>query len=209
MTSPYVKRPMANTVEMQISQGCKSYDLYITSEFRRSMFVEGKMKDGNTTVRVSTLNMMYNDNREKYDEMVKGMEDKAKANKMLFLGVSNDAFIFIAAGQVILDTVNTYLESYEIGARVARVVLTKEIGEKEPPKCYPLRQPKAARYRHDPAHHSPAKWAWEHHLAEYYVDNPKIYHLPSPIRINIDTVINGQRIVANVEEKDAGSVELL
>ena len=36
---------MANTVEMQIAEGCKSYDLYVTSEFRRSMFVEGKMKD--------------------------------------------------------------------------------------------------------------------------------------------------------------------
>ena len=75
MTSPYKTRPMANTVEMQIAEGCKSYDLYVTSEFRRSMFVEGKMKNGDTTVRVSTLNMMYNDNREKYDEMIKAMED--------------------------------------------------------------------------------------------------------------------------------------
>ena len=201
MTSPYVKRPMANTVEMQICEGCKSYDLYVTSEFRRSMFVEGKMKDGDTTVRISTLNMMYNDNREKYDEMVKAMENKAKANKMLFLGVSNDAFVFVAAGQVIVDTVNTYLESYEIGARVARVILTKEIGEKEPPKCYPLRQPKAARYRHAPATHSPNEWAWEPHLAEYYVNNTKMYHLPSPVTINIDTVIDGKRVVANVKEK--------
>ena len=199
MTSPYVKKPMANTVEMQIAQGCKSYDLYVTSEFRRSMFVEGKMKDGDTTIRVSTLNMMYNDNREKYDEMIKAMEDKAKANKMLFLGVSNDAFVFVAAGQVILDTVNTYLESYEIGARVARVVLTKEIGENEPPKCYPLRQPKAARYRHAPANHSPAEWAWEHHLAEYYVDNAKIYHLPSPVKIHASVVVDGVKINANVE----------
>ena len=199
MTSPYKTRPMANTVEMQISQGCKSYDLYVTSEFRRSMFVEGKMKDGDTTVRLSTLNMMYKDDREKYDAMIKSMKDKAKANKMLFLGVSNDAFVFVAAGQVILDTVNTYLESYEIGARVARVVLTKEIGEKEPPKCYPLRQPKAARYRHVPAYHSPAEWAWERHLSEYYVDNPKIYYLPSPVKINIETNIDGQKIVANVE----------
>ena len=201
MTSPYKTRPMANTVEMQIAEGCKSYDLYVTSEFRRSMFVEGKMKDDSTTVRISTLNMMYNDNREKYDEMVKGMEDKAKANKMLFLGVSNDAFVFVAAGQVIVDTVNTYLESYEIGARVARVILTKEIGEKEPPKCYPLRQPKAARYRHAPATHSPNEWAWEPHLAEYYVNNTKMYHLPSPVTINIDTVIDGKRVVANVKEK--------
>ena len=199
MTSPYKTRPMANTVEMQIAEGCKSYDLYITSEFRRSMFVEGKMKDGDTTIRISTLNMMWNDNREKYDKMVKAMEDKAKANKMLFLGVSNDAFVFIAAGQVIIDTVNTYLESYEIGARVARVVLTKEIGEHDPPKCYPLRQPKAPRYRHAPATHSPNEWAWEHHLSEYYVDNPEMYYLPSPVKISIDTVIDGVKIVANVK----------
>ena len=191
---------MANTVEMQISQGCKSYDLYITSEFRRSMFAEGKMEDGNITLRVSTLNMMYNENREEYNKMIKNMEDKAKANKMLFLGVSNDAFVFIAAGQVIMDTVNTYLESYEQGARVARIVLTKEIGEKEPPKCYPLRQPNAARYRHAPANHSPVDWAWEHHLAEYYVDNAKIYHLPSKVKMTVDTVIDGQKIVANIEE---------
>jgi hypothetical protein len=191
---------MASTVEMQIAQGCKSYDLYITSEFRRSMFAEGKMEDGNTTLRISTLNMLYNENREEYNKTIKNMEDKAKANKMLFLGVSNDAFVFIAAGQVIMDTVNTYLESYEQGARVARIVLTKEIGEKEPPKCYPLRQPNAARYRHAPANNSPADWAWEHHLAEYYVDNAKIYHLPSKVKMTVDTVIDGQKIVANVEE---------
>jgi len=200
-TSPYKNKPMANTVEMQIAEGCKSYDLYITSEFRRSMFVEGKMKDGDTTIRISTLNMMWNDNREKYDKMVKAMEDKAKANKMLFLGVSNDAFVFIAAGQVIIDTVNTYLESYEIGARVARVVLTKEIGEHDPPKCYPMRQPKAARYRHEPATHSPEKWAWESHLSEYYVDNAKMYYLPSPVMMNLETVIDGKKINANIEEK--------
>ena len=200
MTSPYKTRPMANTVEMQISQGCKSYDLYVTSEFRRSMFVEGKIKDGDTTLRISTLNAMYNENRAQYDKMIKDMKDKGKANKMLFLGVSNDAFVFIAAGQVIVDTVNTYLESYEIGARVARVVLTKEIGENEPPKCYPLRQPKAARYRHAPANHCPNEWAWEPHLAEYYVDNAEMYYLPSPVIMNIDTVINGKKIIANVEE---------
>ena len=200
MTSPYVKRPMANTVEMQIAEGCKSYDLYITSEFRRSMFVEGKMKDGSTTIRISTLNVMYNEHREHYDKMIEDMKNKGKANKMLFLGVSNDAFVFIAAGQVIVDTVNTYLESYEIGARVARVVLTKEIGEKEPPKCYPLRQPKAARYRHAPWTPCPNEWAWEPHLAEYYVDNAEMYYLPSPVIMNIDTVIDGKKIIANVEE---------
>ena len=199
MTSPYVKRPMANTVEMQIAQGCKSYDLYITSEFRRSMFVEGKMQDGSTTLRISTLNVMYNDNREQYNKMIEDMKNKGKANKMLFLGVSNDAFVFIAAGQVIIDTVNTYLESYEQGARVARVVLTKDIGEHEPPKCYPLRQPKAARYRHLPATHSPVEWAWEHHLPEYYVDNPEMYYLPSPVKMNIETVIDGTKVVANIE----------
>jgi hypothetical protein len=191
---------MANTVEMQIAEGCKSYDLYITSEFRRSMFVEGKMEDGDTTLRISTLNMMYHENREEYDKMIKKMEDKAKANKMLFLGVSNDAFVFIAAGQVIVDTVNTYLKSYEPGSRVSRIVLTKEIGEKGPPKCYPLRQPKAARYRHAPNNNAPCGWAWEGHLAEYYIDNPKMHYLPSKVKMNIDTVIDGKRIVANVEE---------
>ena len=201
MTSPYKTRPMANTVEMQIAEGCKSYDLYVTSEFRRSMFVEGKMKDGDTTLRISTLNAMYNENRAQYDKMIKDMKDKGKANKMLFLGVSNDAFVFIAAGQVIVDTVNTYLESYEVGARIARVVLTKEIGEKEPPKCYPLRQPKAARYRHAPANHSPNEWPWEPHLAEYYVDNAEMYYLPSPVMMNFETVIDGKKITANVEER--------
>ena len=201
MTSPYKTKPMANTVEMQIAEGCKSYDLYITSEFRRSMFVEGTMSKDDITLRISTLNMMYNKNREQYNKMIEDMKNKARKNKMLFLGVSNDAFVFIAAGQVIVDTVNTYLESYEIGARVARVILTKEIGEKEPPKCYPLRNPKAARYRHAPANHSPNEWAWEPHLAEYYVDNPKIYYLPSPVKINIETVIDGKKINANIEEK--------
>ena len=158
------------------------------------------MKDGDTTLRNSTLNLRYNENREEYKKLIKNMEEKANTKKMLFLGVSNDAFVFIVAGQVIVDTVNTYLKSYEPGARVSRIILTKEIDEKDPPKCYPLRQPKAARYRHAPATHSPNEWAWEKHLAEYYVDNTRCWYLPSKVQMNIDTVIDGQRVVANVKE---------
>ena len=34
----------------------------------------------------------------------------------------------------------------------------------------------------------------------YYVDNTEMYYLPSPVIINIDTVVNGKKINANVEK---------
>ena len=59
MTSPYVTKPMASTVELQMREGCKSYDLYISSELRRSMFMTSSSSKDDTTVRLSMLNMMY------------------------------------------------------------------------------------------------------------------------------------------------------
>ena len=82
MTSPYKTKPMANTVEMQIAEGCKSYDLYITSEFRRSMFVEGTMSKDDITLRISTLNMMYNKNREQYNKMIEDIKNSFESTSI-------------------------------------------------------------------------------------------------------------------------------
>ena len=198
-SSPYTTTPMAQTVELQMREGCKSYDLYVTSEFRRSMFMTSSSKTDDTTVRVSVLNMMYSTDKDSYNKLISKFEKEAKKNKQLFLGVSNDAAVFLAAGKVIVDTVNTYLHNYERGASVRRVVLTSEIGEKEPPKCYPYR-PAQDRYRHKPnTNPPPNSFAWESHLAEYYVDNTKLWHIPSEVVASVDTVINGKRVVANLK----------
>ena len=197
-SSPYTTTPMAQTVELQMREGCKSYELYVTSEFRRSMFMTSSNSKDDTTVRLSVLNMMYSTDKNAYNELISKFEKQSKKNKQLFLGVSNDAAVFLAAGQVILDTVNTYLDNYEQGASVRRVVLTSEIGEKEAPKCYPYR-PGQDRYRHKPnTNPPPNSFAWESHLAEYYVDNPTIWHIPSEVVASIDTVIDGKRVVANI-----------
>jgi len=198
-SSPYTTTPMAQTVELQMREGCKSYELYVTSEFRRSMFMTSSNSKDDTTVRLSVLNMMYSTDKDAYNELISKFEKQSKKNKQLFLGVSNDAAVFLAAGQVILDTVNTYLDNYERGASVRRVVLTSEIGEKEAPKCYPYR-PGQSKYRHKPnTNPPPNSFAWESHLAEYYVDNPKMWHIPSEVIASIDTVIDGKRVVANLE----------
>ena len=198
-TSPYTTTPMAETVELQMREGCKSYELYVTSEFRRSMFMTSNTSKDDTTLRLSILNAMYTTDKASYDNLINKFEKHSKKNKQLFLGVSNDAAVFLAAGKVILDTVNTYLDNYERGASVRRVVLTNEIGEKEPPKCYPYR-PGQDKYRHKPnTNPPPNSFAWESHLAEYYVDNPKMWHIPSEVVANVETVIDGKKVVANIE----------
>ena len=198
-TSPYTTTPMAETVELQMREGCKSYELYVTSEFRRSMFITASTSKDDTTLRISTLNMMYITDRESYDKLINKFEKHSRKNKQLFLGVSNDAAVFLAAGKVILDTVNTYLDNYEQGASVRRIVLTNEIGEKEPPKCYPYR-PGQDRYRHKPnTNPPPNSFAWERHLAEYYVDNTKMWHIPSEVVASMETVIDDKKVVANIE----------
>ena len=190
---------MASTVELQMRECCKSYDLYISSELRRSMFMTSSSSKDDTTLRLSILNMMYSTDKNSYDKLISKFEKQSKKNKQLFLGVSNDAAVFVAAGQVILDTVNTYLDNYERGASVRRVVLTSEIGEKEPPKCYPYR-PGQDRYRHKPnTNPPPNSFAWESHLAEYFVDNTRLWHIPSQVVANIETVIDGKKVVANLE----------
>ena len=195
MSSSYTTRPMSATVELQISEGCKSYDLYISSILRRSLFCEEKMEEfelDTATIqeRISTLNSLYNENQEEYYNKIKQMEDDAEDNKMIFLGVSNDAYVFIEAGQLIIDSVNSYLESYEQGARVSRIILTNEIDEKDPPKCYPLRKPKSTRYRHTPDDKPLKSWSWEKHLCEYYVDNPRMYYLPSKVKMRIINIVD-------------------
>ena len=73
-TSPYTTTPMAETVELQMREGCKSYELYVTSEFRRSMFMTSSNSKDDTTVRLSVLNMMYSTNKDAYNELISKFE---------------------------------------------------------------------------------------------------------------------------------------
>tara|TARA_B100000674_G_scaffold301557_1_gene250377 strand:+ start:115 stop:741 length:627 start_codon:yes stop_codon:yes gene_type:complete len=205
MSSPYLTTKMADTIELVTRENCKSYDLYISSELRRSMFMTGAFKDDVSTLRVSILNMMYKTAPERYNEIIENFKNQAEKTKMLFLGVSNDAGVFIVKGQLILDTVNSYLESYVQGARVRRIVLTNEIDEKSPPKCYPMKPGglvgTSNSYKFKPNNNPPPdSFAWENHLAEYYVDKTDLWYNPSEVVANIETVIDGKKVCANVVE---------
>ena len=76
-TSPYTTTPMAQTVELQMREGCKSYDLYVTSEFRRSMFMTASSKTDDTTLRVSVLNMMYSTDKDSYNKLISKYDKRA------------------------------------------------------------------------------------------------------------------------------------
>ena len=53
MSSPYLTTKMADTIELITRENCRSYDLYISSEHRRSMFMTGKFDD-DTTISINT-----------------------------------------------------------------------------------------------------------------------------------------------------------
>ena len=84
-TSPYTTTPMAETVELQMREGCKSYELYVTSEFRRSMFMTASNSNDDTTLRVSVLNAMYSTDKDSYDTLINKFVKHSKKNKQLFL----------------------------------------------------------------------------------------------------------------------------
>ena len=182
-----MENTMENTIELEIREGCKFYDLYISSELRRSICVISKThySKTNDTIRSSTLKMLYDDNRIEYNKLIKTFEKKA-SKQMIFLGVSNDSAVFISNGQKILKMANQYLNSYEKGTKVKRIVLTHDIVGKSPSKCYPMRPGGIVgldkSYYHKPSYDGPfGQYVWECHLAEYYIDTPKVWHSPRNI----------------------------
>lgn len=173
----------ANTVELQIREGCKIYDLYISSDFRNSLNISGLSKEEHAIYGKSILKILYDNDKEGYDKMTNSFKEIAKTEKMIFIGISNDSAVFIKAGEIILNTVNNYLDSYEKNAQVARIVLTKEINKYSPPKCYPMRPGGIVglnkSYYHKPNFKSSSEsHSWEKHVAEYYIDNPDMWLLP-------------------------------
>tara|TARA_B110000977_G_scaffold192903_1_gene267099 strand:+ start:5074 stop:5610 length:537 start_codon:yes stop_codon:yes gene_type:complete len=160
---------LSNIFNLNIREGCKSYDLYISSSLRRTKIISG-------------LNILYDTDRKTYNKMIKSFQELAKNKKMIFLGISNDSAIFIKEGEIILNNANKYLDSYEKNARVSRIVLTDGIKEKSPPKCYPIRPGAIVgldkSYYHKPNYDCPMQKAWEPHLAEYYIDTPDLWLTP-------------------------------
>ena len=189
----------ANTVELQIREGCKTYDLYISTTFRNSMMISGLSKEQHTTYGNSVLKILYNNDKESYNKMIKSFQELANNEKMIFLGISNDSAVFIKNGKMILDTVNSYLDSYEKNARVSRIVLTEEISPESPPKCYPMRPGGIVglnkSYHHIPNYNCPPdSYTWEPHIAEYYVDNPDLWIFPKNQCTDKKIVKNGNNI---------------
>ena len=198
---------MASTVEINMREGCNDYDLYISSELRRSLEVNSSNQNGDTKIRFSMMNMMYKSSPETYNNILNDTIKNFQSKKMLFLGVSNDSFVGIAAGQIILDTVNSYLRGYQQNAKIKRVVLTNEIGEKDPPKCYPIvfKEGQVPKYKHAPNLKPPGKedLYWEPHLAVYLNDHPDLFHYPrDKIAGIVQTDIGGKEVKATFENKD-------
>jgi hypothetical protein len=172
-----------NTVELQIRENHKSYDLYIPSRFRKSIGVSGLSKEQQTVFGKSVLKVLYERDKEAYNKMIKSFQELANTKKMIFLGISNDSAVFIKEGKKILDTVNKYIDSYVQNARVCRIVLTEEISGESPPKCYPMRPGGivglSKSYHHKPNYNSSTdSYTWEPHIAEYYIDTPDLWLLP-------------------------------
>ena len=56
-------------------------------------------------------------------------------------------------------------------------------------------------YKYKPNNNPPPdSFAWEKHLAEYYTDKPDLWYKPSEVVANIETVIDGKKVCANVVE---------
>ena len=54
----------ANTVELQIREGCKIYDLYISSDFRNSLNISGLSKEDHAIYGKSILKILYDNDKE-------------------------------------------------------------------------------------------------------------------------------------------------
>ena len=189
---------MSNTVQLEFSDECLNYDLYISSRYRRSMFVDGSSKDDTSTLRISMLKLMNDTSPSSYQSMLNSTKDMMKKQEMIFLGVSNDAFVGILSGKIVLDTVNTKLKSMKNGASVKRVVLTDSIEENESPKCYPLLENNS--FYHEPNYSPPTgSLNWENHIAVYEVDNPEKWYYPDQnTNMVFETEIDGNKVKATV-----------
>ena len=189
---------MSNTVHLEFSEECLSYDLYISSKHRRSMFVNSSHKDDKSTLRISMLKLMNDTSPSSYLDMLNSTKDMMEEKKMIFLGVSNDAFVGILAGKIVLDTVDKQLSTMKNGASVKRIVLTDSIGEKESPRCYPLLENNS--FYHNPNYSPPSgSLNWENHIAVYKVDEPNKYYFPDKdTNMVIETSIDGINVKATV-----------
>ena len=189
---------MSNTVQLEFNEECLNYDLYISSKHRRSMFVDSSRKNDESTLRISMLKLMNDTSPSSYLDLLNSTKDMMEEQKMIFLGVSNDAFVGILAGKIVLDTVNKQLLSMKNGASVKRVVLTDSVGEKESPRCYPLLENNS--FYHNPNYSPPAgSLNWENHIAIYDVDKQDKWYFPDKdTNMVIETTIDGNNVKATV-----------
>tara|TARA_B100000963_G_C22576313_1_gene648608 strand:+ start:743 stop:1336 length:594 start_codon:yes stop_codon:yes gene_type:complete len=193
---------MARTVKLNITEDCDDYDLYISSKLRRSMFINSTTGDNDTKVRLNMMGLMCKTCPEQYLKLLNDTKSMFEKQKMIFLGVSNDAFVGIAAGQIILDSVNKTLDNYRSGLKVRRVVLTDQIGENESPEVYelPNLSDNFCNFKYLPNTTPPSgSLNWEQHLAVYLPDNPEISYYPTKdVKMAVMSKIDGQDVKAYV-----------
>ena len=189
---------MSNSVKLEFKEDCLNYDLYISSKLRRSMFVDGSSKNKDSTLRISMLKLMNDTSPSSYVNLLNSTKEMMEKQKMIFLGVSNDAFVGIMGGKVILDTVNKCLANKKLGAVIKRIVLTGDLDENESPICYPLLDENS--FYHNPNYSPPAgSLNWEKHIAVYETKNIDKYYFPDKqTNMVIETRIDGNNIKAIV-----------
>ena len=193
---------MASTVELNITENCDLYDLYISSQLRRSMFVNVSTNDEKTSLKINTFGLMYKKNPDTYEDLLRSIKNTFEEQEMIFMGTSNDAFVGIMAGKIILKSVNQYLDSYRPGLKVRRIVLTDKLKQNDPPKCYPLLNGagKMRKYKFPPNTTPPTdKLSWEPHISVYMVDSPeKNFYPNTKISLIAKTELDGKEITATI-----------
>ena len=193
---------MASTVELNITENCDIYDLYIPSQLRQSMFVDVSTNVQKTSLKINTFGLMYRENPDTYEDLLRNIKNTFEEQEMIFIGTSNDAFVGIMAGKIILKSVNQYLDSYRPGLKVRRIVLTNELKKNDPPKCYPLLNSKGkmCKYKLSPNTTPPTdKLSWEPHISVYMVDSPeKNFYPNTEVSLIAKTEMNGKEITATM-----------
>jgi hypothetical protein len=166
------------------------------------MFVNVSTNDEKTSLKINTFGLMYKKNPDTYEDLLRSIKDTFEEQEMIFMGTSNDAFVGIMAGKIILKSVNQYLDSYRPGLKVGRIVLTNELKKNDPPKCYPLLNSngKMRKYRFSPNTTPPTdKLSWEPHISVYMVDSPeKNFYPNTDISLIAKTELDGKEITATM-----------
>lgn len=156
-------------------EGKSKYDLYISSKHRDNMRVnlghEFNDKD------ISCFEILYKINKEKYEDMINTFKKIEKTHKMIFMGISNGAAVFIPNGKKLLDFVNKELKNHTNNAYINRIILTSSMKENDPPVIKPT--PMSNNFAFPPNYEPPWGNDLQEHISVYYTKEPTKFYYPT------------------------------